>query len=47
MYLQVGGAGEGVEHTAGEKEITQMLKEGGSAKRGSQPSGRRERERME
>ena len=48
MYLQVGGAGEGVEHTAGEKEMTHTEDEGGRLGQERKPaSGRRERGQLE
>lgn len=44
MYLQVGGAGEGVEHTAGEKEITHTDAEGGRLGQERKPAEWEERE---
>lgn len=44
MYLQVGGAGEGVEHTGGEKEMTHTDDEGGRVGQERKPAKWEERE---
>ena len=44
MYLQVGGAGEGVEHMGGEKEMTHTDDEGGRVGQERKPAKWEERE---